>query len=545
MTQEYSGEIEPRESGSTELNNDADDAERVDRMRAQMGRRRFMAATAGTAAAVVAGSGVAAAASASEINFSSDVVQSPRVEFDVTVGENTGDMSSALEYINDSGEAVSLADDGASLRERPDPDTVHNPVTLRADKFAAYEYREFPRGETYDADGDGEANSDLNAVDASHWTTDATGTAGTLTLETVEGANGEDALRFTASGQASGDVAKATFSDVEITSGVDRKYLQLVSNVDQLASGAVVYVRVRDSAGTVIEAVIDSSADSTAVGTIATATGSGQVYQTQLGEFATSLSDIVELELAIADADADVTLPAINLDRESRWEYGTREYLNADDEIETETVVEPSGEFSITELASLPAVFLDGGIMDVASAVTFRTADLPSDMRRARWGDADPYDFPHRLETLVGVEPPTAYDLSYANGRAVDEVLFPDTRYNEVGFVRATELPTWEDVDDDKVSFTDRTSQIESGSIGSDVELTASVASDEVWVGYNDVLLDDGQRETATSSSGGGAVGPQKSGGFLGSPLSIILTVLGTVATYVAAVKGKIPGMGN
>lgn len=522
-----------------------DDGERVDRMQAQMGRRTFLAATAGTAAAVVSTGAVAA--QEGDVNFATDVVQAPRVEFDVTVGENTASMSSALGYVDDSGSEISLADAGASLQPREDSDTIHNPVTLRADKVAAYEYREFPRGETYDEDGDGDADSDLNAVDAQHWTEDASGSAGTLTLETVSAENGENALHVAVSGQGSGDSALATFTDVEITSGIERKFLQLVANVDALASGAVVTVRVRDSSSNVIEAVIDSGADDTATGTIATATGPGQVYQEQLGEFSTTLEDIVELELEIAEADADVTLPAINLDRESRWEYGSQEFKNSDDEIETETVTEPSGEFSITELSTLPAVFLESSIRDVKAAVEFRAADLEADMRRARWGDASPYDYSHRLETLVGVEPPTAYDLSWASGSAVDEVLFPDSRYEEAGFSREDELPTWEDVDDETVSFTDRTSQYESTSIGEDVEITSTVSSDEVLVVLADVLLTDEERETATSSTAGGAGGGPISsgGGFLGSPLSIIMTALATVGAYVAHAKGMLPGMGS
>lgn len=515
-------------------------------MQASMGRRAFMAGAAGTAAAVVA-TGNVAAASSSDVNFSTDVVHAPRVQFDVTVEENTGDMSSALEYINDSGEATSLANAGASLEERPDDSTVHNPVTLRADKFAAYEYREFPRGETYDEDGDGDANTDLNFVDATHWTTDASGSAGSLTLETVTGANGEKTLRFSASGQSSGDVVKATFTDVEITSGIERKYKQIVANVDALASGAVYYVRVRDSSSTTLESVIDSGADSSAVGTIATATGSGQVYQEQLGEYSTTLDDIVEIELAIADGDADVTFAGFNLDRESRWEYGSREYKNSDDEIETETVVEPSGTFSITALSTLPDVWLNSSIMDVQAGIAFNGDEISSSMRRARWGDASPYDYPHRLETLLGFEPPTHYALSYANGRAVDEVLFPETRYNSYKFARITdgELPTWDDVDNDNVSWTDRTSTLESGEIGKDVEVTASVSSTEMWVAYPDVLLDDKQKETATSSStGGGAGGPVGGGGgFFGSTMSIVLTALGGLGAYLMAVKGKIPGI--
>jgi hypothetical protein len=532
----------PQNDGSTDLNSGADD-ERVERMQARMGRRRFMQATAATA--TVAALGGVASAQESEVNFGSDVVQNPIVQKDMTIEEHTADMTSALEYINDSGELVSLADQGARVATNDEEDTAHNPVTLRADKFATDEYSAFPRGETYeDADGN---EQDLSALDAQHWSTDESGTAGSLTFETVSGANGADALHVSTSGQTSGDVAKAVLSDVEITSGIERKYLQLVASVDTLESGAVVYVRVRDSSSNVIAAKIDGSGDGTAVDVIATGTGAGQAYQSQLGEFSTSLNDIVEVEIAVEGANADVTIPALNLDRESEWTYGEREFKNADDEIETETVSEPSGEFSITSLATLPEVFRDGSIMDVMITAEFLASKLPVADRRTRWADSSVYDYANRLQTLVGFELPTAYALSYGSGKATDEVLLPDQRYNEIGFSRESELPSWTDVDDDNVTWTDRTSQYESTDIGETVEITPSVSTGEVLVVFTDVFLSDDQRGTATtfSSGGGGAVMTGAGGGFLGSAASIIMTVAAGLTAYFSYAKGLIPGLGN
>ena len=541
MNGKTTGELTSRDADSIAQSNADDDGERVDRMQAQMGRRRFMAASAGAAAAVVATGGVAAAEG--EVNFATDAVHAPRVEKDVAIAEHTEEMSSALEYVNDSGETVSLADDGAAIASRAADDEPHNPVTLRADRFATAEYRDFPRGETFtNADGDEE---DLSALDAQHWTEDASGSAGSLTVETVEAANNEDALRVAASGQGAGDTVVAGFSDFSIDSGVARKYLQLVVGVDQLASGAVATVRLIDSAGQTIEAVVDSSADAGAVGTIATATGPAVVYQAQLGEFSTELDDVVELEVEISEADADLEIAALNLERESRWEYGSQEVLNSDDEIEETTVREPAGEFSITSFDGLPDVFASSRIHDLGVSVEFRAEELSEGDRRVRWGDAGPYDYPNRLETLVGYELPTAYDLSYSGGRAVDEVLYASSRYRDtdgVGFARLDELPTWSEVDDDEVSFTDRTSLYVDASIGDDVELTPSVSADEMLVVRHDVLLDDDDREAATAAStGGSAIGPTGSGGFWGTPLSIALTVMASITGYFALAKSKLP----
>jgi hypothetical protein len=525
------------------IENDDVDGARVERMQAHMGRRRFMQATAATATAAALG-GVASAQS-QEVNFGSDVVQSPIVDKVVTIEEHTADMTSALEYINDSGDLVSLADYGARVAENDEEGTAHNPVTLRADKFASSEYSEFPRGETY-TDGDGN-EQDLSALDAQHWTTDASGSAGSLTFETVSGPNGEDALHIATTGQTSGDVAKATLTDVEITSGIERKFLQFVGSIDVLESGAVVYVRVRDSSSNVIEAKIDGSGDATAVDVIATGTGSGQVYQSQLGEHSTTLNDIVEIELAVAEANADVTIAGLNLDRESEWTYGKREFVNSDDEVETETVSEPSGEYSITSLSTLGELFRDGAIMDVMVSAEFLASELPVADRRSRWADASVYDYANRLQTLIGFELPTAYALSYGSGAANDDVLLPDQRYNEVGFSRESELPTWTDVDDDNVSWTDRTSQYESTDIGETVEITPSVSTGEVLVVYTDVFLSDDQRATATSfgGGGGGAVMTGAGGGFFGSAMSVVMTVATALGAYLSYAKGWIPGVGS
>ena len=492
--------------------------------------RRAFAVGVGATVATAAGTGVVSASDTP--NWDGDLVQSPEIEETVTITEHSEDMSGVLEYIDDGGNVVTHT---ASVASREESDEPHNPVTLRVDRFATEEYRAFPRGETYeDADGD---DVDLSAIDDQHWTVDDAGTAGTVTLETTTGANGEDALHFSTDGQGAGDVASATFTDVEITSGVARKYIQLVTAVAELSADAAVYLRVHDSGTNTIETWIDSDATETDLGTIATSTGYGVVFQAQTGEFETSLDDIDSVELAIEDGDADLEISGLNLDRESRWEFGTREYLDEDDSLSTETVREPAGEYSITSLGSLPDVFASGAIMDKRVDVELHATDLEASSVAYRWKDAGRYDRDERLETLIGYELETAYDLSYEGGRAIDEVHFPGSRYLNARFSREDELPDWSDVDD--LSWSDRSTDYDNANVGDDVTVTSDVNPDEMLVFNFDVLMSSDEREEATSTGGAGGGPTGSSGGFFGSVWGILLTAFGGVAGYVAWTRRK------
>jgi len=507
-------------------------------------RRTFMKG-AGVAAAGAITTGVAAATDGDTPSWASELVQSPRIETTATIATHGADMSDPLAYTNDNGDPVSLADEGAVVADRDDADTPHNPITLRADRLAAQEVRAFPRGITYDDDSDTSTDEvPVDAVDATHWTTDTSGTAGSLTFETVTGQNGEEALHIATSGQTSGDVATATFDlssvgsdDATITEGVERKMIQAIATIASLDSGAVVEIRVKDSSSNTITSVIDSSADSGSINTIATATGSGVVYQEQVGEFSTTVGDIQTIELAVKEANADVTFTGLNVEKEAEWEFGVQEYTNSDDELDTQTITHPSGEFSVVSLYGsngVPDTWTDAAIEDLKVDAEFRAAELDSDMREYRWADAGRYDYPARLETLVGLELPTAYDLSYSSTSLRDTVLFPSTRFLASEYTTSeSALPTWSDIDDESVTFTDETATFENAGIDDEVTLTSSVSAGTLVVVHQDYLLNSDEKASATASgggSGGGPVGSSGGGifdGFMGLVMSGIVGVLG------------------
>lgn len=522
-------------------------------------KRRFLKGTAACAAVAATGGVGMVAATDVEPDFSSDKTPAPWIKGSTyTIAEHRQSSMGDLGYVDDEGNEVSLADEGAVLAKDDSDDdvtTAHNPVRIRADKFETGEYTDFPRGSQYDSDGDGDVDDDdddVRVVDATHWTTDTSGTAGTLTFED----GGDDTLHIATSGQGAGDVAVVSFDlstvaseDQTITSGMSRKTLQSVVNVASLDAGALVTVVIEDSAGNAVEAYIDPDGTRDDDDTIATATGDGFSYQTKIGDLedaqAVTLDDIQVVRVKIAEADADITVAGLNVERESLWSYGTREFVNADDEIETKTVREPAGYTGILSSDGLDDTFGGGTVRDVEVDVWFQTTDLPSSNLELRVEDEDRLDRPKRYEIVGGFEFPTAYDLSPALGSLYGEVRHPDSRYVEVGIsTTEDEVPTLEDVDDDAVDWTSRTSDFESGSIEDELELSSTLSSDSVTAFYFDLNLDEPEAEemSRSSSGGGGAPAFSDDGGFMSSARGMVTAVVVGVLGFLGALRAGLLG---
>lgn len=498
----------------------------------EMGRRRFMQATAATAVAVVGASGSAAAAGGG-LNYESDLSPNPKVTGTVEISDATvsGD---ALGYVDNNGNAVSLTDIGGRVAERDEDDEPHNPVTLSADRIDVADYVDFPRGETFD-DGDDE-DADLNAIDAQHWTESAG-----MTVSDTTAASGGDALTVEAA-PADGEVETARFEDFSITSGELRRYLQLVVNVEELSG--TVEVRVEDSTGAQETAEINADADPTADSTIATGADSGAVYQTQLGDLAADDLDGIEaLEIAILDASATVEFVAINVERESSWTFGSEEKLDSDDDLVTDTVEEPTGEFSITSISTMGSTF-DSATIDPLTVDVELVAEGVSDS----WVDivdADPgrFRFEARTEIAQNLEVPTAYDLSWSDLELVEEVRHPSDRYNEV--LAATGLDSTQTVEEvDDIDTTDETSTFENGSVDSEIVVSTDISPGDYVLLYSDLLLtDDEDSEITSTAAVGGPVGGASESSFIQTPLGMASTIGAGVVGYFGVVRGWFTGL--
>jgi hypothetical protein len=488
-------------------------AETTNVLDAELSRRRAMqAGLAAGAAAVGIGAGAGSAAAASTVNYGdSEVAHDPRFLGTVTVEDHESDMSE-LQYVADDGSVVDLQEHGIVLRQRPDTDTTtaHNPVSLMASAFETDEFWAFPRGVTYDDDGDDSTDEvDVSALDSTHYST--SGSA--LTVENPD----DHELRFVTSSISSENTATLDLSTVgstdgTIDDGIDRKFFQVVADVDQLNAGALVEARITSTGGsTKTVTVVDSDGDTSTEGVLFSATGDSKVGEARLGELSTDISDIETVTFAFSGGDVDLTLHALNLEKETRWQFGEQEIVNSDDEIETETVEGPSGQFSITSLQTLDGTpFEDAAITSVDYEAEMRASEMPAANHYVEVSDAERYDEPKKAKVARVFEWPTAYTLSTSVDKLVDEVELPQTRYVQVAVaVGASEIDELSDTDD--LSTTSRTSNYDA--IGNDVDMATAVTSGDRVISVHEVLLTESEASSFTASSSGAAVAVGSGGG--------------------------------
>lgn len=508
-------------------------------------RRTFMRGVGVAAATAVVGTG-SAAAEHSGLSYSSGIIPDPWIEGTVSIGtHDRGEMSSVLEYIPDDGDdatdAVSLAEVGGRVAPREDETTVHNPITLRADKIETEEYTKFPRGETYDDDNDTSTDEvDLDAIDATHWTVDESATAGTMTVEDAEAPSGGSALRVYTSSQVSGDVATARFTDFEITNNELAKYLQLGVTVDALPSGSVVTIRAEDSTGATVDTVIDPSEDGSLDHVIATTTVTGRIFQVELGQLASSLDDLVALEIEVADENPDVTLFGLNLERSSRWVFGSQEFLNSDSEVETQTVYEPTSSFSITGLETIADVFSSARIHDLDVAARFDTSSVDSSEKMAfDFEDIDHPSYDRQFNYVVNRELPTAYELGYSGLVMNDETVVWDEQYQTLDIATGeSEYAGLDDVAD--LDTVDRSNK--PGDRGDEFELSSAFGAGEVVVSYYELRINSEDESTMKASGASGPGGASGGGGFFSSARGMMFGLAGGVATFFALFRSRIFG---
>ena len=492
------------------------ESDSVDSDQISLSRRGFTVATA-AAAASAATAGTAAAADGPSIDWTLDESPTPALRPDATEVEEAS-PDDPLAYVADDGSDASLADYGGRVRPRSSDSDPHNPFSFAPDNVASPEFSEFPRGAT-DADDD-----PISALDPSRWT----GVDAALSLSETTPASGGDGLRIESSGLSSGSTATAEFSEFSIDSGPERKYLQLVLDVRSLSGSAE--IRLKDDSGVVATGTIDSAADPSTTSTIAASTGA-TVYQTQVGELA-SPTTIQSVVVAILDGDATIDILALNLEKETSWTFGSREVTNADGEVETEDITEPTGETSFSDLST----------MDIAdptiTPLSVETEYLPTESSTTEVDPADPaYDT--GVESVANLEVPTAYALTHTG--SIDMVLTPGVSGDQyVDLAAGTSTDPVEDMSGlDDVSTSDYTGTVSTAAADAEVNMLTGIGTSEVAV--VDLRLDLMSDQLSAMDSGGvaGFTGGG-SGGFLQSPMGFVSAIVAGVGGYVAIARGWI-----
>ncbi|WP_373190077.1 hypothetical protein [Halolamina sp.] len=505
-------------------------------MNSQMGRRAFVA-TVGAAAAATATAGSAAATetateSAPEwatgrggLDWTNGYVQNPYfAEDSLTRARHR------MEWGTDDAALRFYEDDGGEMAELPGyvpREDTENVLSVRADKYDFPAGRAFPRGENYDADGDGDADEDVSALDATHWsTTGATNGSVSVTDADLDVAK---ALSVSSSGVASGETVMARFEDVSLQDDAGKRYLQFVANVSTLTAGSTLEVVAIDDDGDEKIVMANPSGDTSNADTFATAMGSGIVVQTRLQDLATtangdgSFDSIDAVEVRISEADARITFTAFDLERKSRWLFGSYLANEGTDSEETQQRYTPGpGEFTLTGFDTLGDVLKteDSVVWDVTQPFRYTLGDstLNFQFRFVEAVDYPGFDWLFQQRGKFSV--PSAIDLSHTGLSLVDSVAVPPNRFNSVW--------TAEGVPDTELSGLDDSAKTFHGgsydSEGKTVTLRSSASADTVYAFGVELLATGENRDAATSGAGatgdGGGVPPSEGGTGLGTMLA-------------------------
>jgi hypothetical protein len=480
-------------------------------------------------------SAVAPVAMAAQVNHEAGAAPQGHISTDVTVAVHDRANMSALEYENNNGEIEELP---ATLNDSDDVDdlgTGHvNPYAMTATDIEFEDAGEFPRKS--------EDDNAASALDASEWTTDTSGTAGSAAVSDVTTAPSVEAVELSTSSQTSGDVATFTYSNFSITSDVEKRYLQMAADVDTLDSGAHVEMWAVDSDGDYVAiTAANASANEDSATVLANGTGEGDVLQEQVGQLSVqgsgdgTMGEITKLTVRVEDADATLQFAMLNGEKTGEYTFGEK-YVDTDDEddLETETLTEPHGEFYINDMGSMGQAFDQATIHGLTMPVEFRLADLPDEDVNASYTQASSYPaFQWMFESYYRIQLPSAYDLSYANAVLEDTVSVPSGRYETVEYAEGVGDTDFSDID----SWTSVSDQYSSE--GNDVELDNTIQpGQEIAIHYQYPVTDD---EKASLEATGMVGGPMGAGSGGPADWPVIGGVIAGLGSLWAWVTGRLP----
>jgi len=433
----------------------------------------------------------------------------PAIHTDVTVEEwSNADFDSALEYYDDSGEATELP---ASLNESND-----NPVTLTATAIEFDQGDAFPR-----LDAEDDENS-ASALDASEWTTSG------ATVSDSTTAAGVDALNY--AGTATSD--SATYTNVSVQDG-EKSYVTIAADINS-ASGTPT-LRLTDGDGDYVEVTLyDSSANAADNAVLANSTGEGKVLQQQVGSMTLqgsgdgSFGSTEEVSLH-GDVDADVSV--LDAERTRALTFGEKlEDTDDDDELETVTITEPRGSYSVTGVDTFDEVMSGATVYGLTADAEFAASDLEDDEDvSAEFGPSSDYPQWDQLgELTFRLELPNGFDITYSSPELVDEPTLPSERYKNVEIA--------EDTGDTDFSEIDYSSVASSYDGSDEVSLDSTVSSDtEYVISYDVTLTNDEVSAIQSAASGGGAAIMSSSGGGI---IGFITSIPGMILSALTGLVG-------
>jgi len=473
---------------------------------------------------VLALSPVASAAVNTAVNYDATPTPDERISFQLTKDSHNVSWSGPAVYVDDNGELTDLS---AAVNQTYDNPHGFVPSDVRFEDAGA-----FPHDK-----------SDVSALESGEWSKAMGSSTGSATISDTETAPNVDAVSLSTSSQSNSDTAKFTFSNFSVDSDPNKRYLQLVLDVDTLETDAVVEVEAVDSDGDYYAAEINGSRSS-GEDYIAGGTGEGIVYQRQLGDMTLvtdgdgSFDDISKIRVQVHDADAAVSISGLNVESMSPWTFGERRVdSDGDDELETETITEnkSGGRIWIHEIDSMGSTFDQATIHDLSTYWYMTPSMLDSEDVKVEYGDNPPnqaYDGTATVYYRMGI--PAAYELSPSNARRVSNQTLSSTEVVSVEYAEQTGDTNFTNVPDS--TWTTLSSNFDAR--GKNVTIDDTLQSGQQSITKFELQLTQPQiramQDTSGMSGGGGGHGGSRGGGIL----SMIISTVGAAITSLLAILG-------
>jgi hypothetical protein len=430
------------------------------------------------AVALIATVGVAVAAD-SIINHDAAATPDEKISFDLTKDTHNLTWDGPSVYEANDGDLATL---NASVNETDD-----NPHSFIASDVEFQDAGAFPHNK-----------DDVSALDADEWSTDGGSSTGTPSASDTETASNVDAISLSTSGQSSGDTAVFSASNFSVDSDAEKRYLQLVLDIDTLDSAATVNVATVDADGDEYVASIDPSASS-GDDLITNATGEGVIYQQQLGKLAVSgsgdgtVDGIQRIEVRVSDADAAVSISALNVESMSPWSFGeTRVDSDGDDELETETIRQNAdgGALEVHSLDTVGPMLEQGMIHGLTTSWDMTAASRPADDVNVTYSETAPNQAYAGTATVyyrMGI--PSAYELTPSQARRTANQTVSGTELISVEYAEATGDTNMTAISDS--SWTDITDSF--GNRGDNVTVDGTIQAGQVGVTKYQLMLSESQ----------------------------------------------------
>lgn len=478
-----------------------------------------LSAVVGTAGAAMAGG-----QGNSAINYDADQAPNPYIAEDyVTIAEhNQSAMDSPLAYYDDNGDVQTLP---AKLNS-----SVDNPIGLVPTEIDDPMFNEYPR--KGDAD-------EASVLDASEWTT--SGASMDVTDADGTPAEGVPAVSIATDGSLSdGNTASATYANQSITTDAEKRVPTVFADVETLEAGANAELRFVDSDGDYKAAVINSSLDASDDDVVANATGEGYVWQERLANLATegdgdgTFDGIEEINVSVADGDAELVVTALDAEHKSELVLGERlEDTDDDEDLETVTIRErhEPGAMRLSGVDTLGDWASDASLQNVrVHGVQYQASLVASEDASAEFGSADSYPgFDSVLTYNYRLEVPSAIDLTH-HGLALEaEQAFLQSRYNAFKYIEGAGDTDFADLD----NWTDKSTVL--GERGSTATVDDTVQADVVYAGEVTAKLQSDQTSALQDTSGGVVGAPGSSGGgfslggLLTNPVAVFSGLVGAL----------------